>query len=92
MQDTIVITKEGNHPYHHCPNCYMFMKWAVINQCHPTTNLCEMRANMKQERLEEEESQAGAVMAFKEYGQPLETVTHFKYLRCLLTATYDDCL
>ena len=31
-------------------------------------------------------------MAFQAYGQSLETVKSFKYLRCILTATYDECM
>ena len=39
----------------------------------------------------EEEEQAGAVMVFQAYDRPLEIVSSFKYLGCLLTATDDDC-
>ena len=46
--------------------------------------------NRKRRHLSEEETQVGATMVFQPYGQPLETVTSFKYLRSLLTALGDD--
>ena len=64
----------------------MLLTWTEIKWRHPTTALCARGADQKIWQLAEEEARAGAVIAFREHGQPLETVKNFSYLRRLLTA------
>ena len=83
--------EEGNRPHSLYPECNMFLPLEEINHRHPTTELFTRGAERKKGWLEEEEARVGVVMAFQEYGQPLERVMLFKYLGCLLTATNYEC-
>ena len=68
----------------------MFVLWASLNRCHPTTALCVQGAKQKNPRLEEDEARAGAETSLQAYGWTLETVISFKYLKRLITKTEDD--
>ena len=54
------------------------------------TALCAQEADRNRRRLTEEEARAGAAAAFRNYRQRMETVTTFKYLGRLFTATGND--
>ena len=51
---------------------------------------CAKGAERKRRRLAETETRENLDRAFSTYGQPMETVTEFRYLERLLTATDDD--
>ena len=59
-----------------------------MKQQHHTTALCVWGANSKHRWMAEEEKRVGE--ALQVYGYPLETVTSYKYLGRLLTATEND--
>ena len=68
----------------------MLLPWATMKHSHTTTTLYTWGGGGNRQQLAEEEEQAGAGTAFRAYGQPLETVTSFKYLGNLLTVTKYD--
>ena len=88
-QDTIVILEEVNFTHPCCPAYEMFVPWEALNHKHPTTYLYTRGLERKHQRLDEEEARVVADTAFREYGQPLETVQSFRYLGRILT-TMDD--
>ena len=89
-QDTIVIMVEWNLPRPHCLACDMFVSWMALNLRQLSSDLCERGFERKRRNLAEEEARAGAAAALRAYDCPLETVSSFKYLGHLLTATEND--
>ena len=57
----------------------------------PGTAQCLKGAESKRRRLAEAETQENSERVFEAYGAPIESVTEFKYLGIILTATDDDC-
>ena len=53
---------------------------------HPVTYQCAKGAERKRRRLAEAELRESTERAFEAYGEPLENVTAFLYLRQVLTA------
>ena len=92
MRDTVMIMEEGNRPHPRCPYCDMSVPWAAINRRQPATSLYAQGTESNRRSLAEDESRAGAVTGFRSYDSPLETVSSFKYLGRLLTATDDNRL
>ena len=90
MQDTIVILEEGGFPHPLCLSCEMSLPRAALNHRHPLSALCTWEAEIKRQRLEEEEARSGEVMALQAYDRPLEKVSWFKYLGLLLTVTENN--
>ena len=68
----------------------MFIPWVALKHCHSKTSLCAWGAKRNRRRLAEEEAQEGTVTVFWAYDRPMETVSSFKTLGLLLTASKDD--
>ena len=66
------------------------MPWAALNGRPPKISQCAKAEEQKQRRLVSEEAISGTERAFKVYGLPLTTVTPFKYIGRILTASYND--
>ena len=88
--DTVVILEEGNSPHPRCAWCDMQVPWRALNGRNPGTSQCHKGAERKRRRLAEAEIQENSERAFEAYGAPIESVTEFKYLGRILTATEDD--
>ena len=88
--DTVVILEGGNPPHPRCPHCDMLIPLRTLKRRHPTTSQCARGAKKKRRRLAEAELRESTKRAFEAYGEPLENVTAFKYLRRVLMAGYDD--
>ena len=58
-----------------------------MNRKHQATEMCANEAGKKLKRLREEEAQESTAVSFQDYGRTLETVTEFKYLWRVLTAS-----
>ena len=61
--------------------------WRALNGRHPGTAHCLKGVERKRRRLAETETRENLERAFEEYGAPIESVTAFKYLGKILTAT-----
>ena len=70
----------------------MLPPWMVLNSRHPATSQCARKADQKRLRIAEEELRENPEQAFEAYGEPLENMTAFRYLRRVLTAGDDDWL
>ena len=88
--DTVVMLKEGNSPHPRCARCDMQVPRRALNRWHPGTSQCLKGAERKRRRLAEAETQENLERAFEAYGAPIESVTGFKYLGIILTATDND--
>ena len=64
----------------------MLVSWHKLKGRHLTTAQCTKGKERKRRRLEEEEIRVSLERAFQEYGEPLETVTSFKYLGRVMMA------
>ena len=86
VQDTVIILEEVNltHPW-----CLILEPCKVLNGRHATTSQCDKGVKRKRRRLAAEEIRESAARAFQYYAKPLETVTYFKYLGCILMASDD---
>ena len=62
----------------------------ALNGRHPGTAQCLKGAERKRRRLVEAGTRENSERAFKAYGVPIESVTEFKDLGKILTATDDD--
>ena len=62
----------------------------ALNGRHPGTTQCLKGAERKRQRLVETERRENSERSFEAYGKPIESVTEFKYLGRILTATDDD--
>ena len=60
------------------------------NGRHPETAQCAKEAERKRRRLTDTETSENSEQAFEAYGAPIESVSEFKYLGRILTATDDD--
>ena len=69
----------------------MMVPCHALNGRHLVTSQCTKVAERKCRRLSEEELRESSQRAFQAYGEPLETVTSFKYIGRVLTAGDDDC-
>ena len=87
MQNTVVITEEGNRPQPRFLDCDIFVPWAELNCCYPTMTLFSRGLDKKKRRIVKKDDRVGTVKAFRAYDRPLETVSSFKYTRRLLTST-----
>ena len=90
VRDTLVVLYVGNHSLPCCPKCNIFMNLRVLNGNHQDTAMCSKGAEWRLNRLREEEVQARMEVALQAYRRPLETVTAFKYLGQVLTASDGD--
>ena len=88
--DTVVMLEEGNFPHPRCARCDMQVPQGALNGRHPGTVQCEKGEERKRRRLAETETRENSERAFKAYGEPMEAVSEFRYLRRLLTATDDN--
>ena len=88
--DTVGILEEGNLPHPRCPRCDILVSWRTLNRRHPATAQCARGAEQNRRRLAEAELIESTERAFEAYGEPLETVTAFKYLGRVMTAIDDD--
>ena len=88
--DNIIIWEEGNLPHSQCPRCNMMVPLRDLNRRHLATTKCAKGGESNQRRLAEEDLQESSERMFQAYGEPLETVTYFKYLGRVLTAGGDD--
>ena len=59
----------------------------ALNGRHSGTAQCAKGAESKRRRLEETETRENSEWVFEAYGAPIESVSEFKYLGKILTAT-----
>ena len=85
VRDTIIILEEGNPPHPICENCDMFVPWRVLNGRHKSATMCKRGAERKRRRLAEAEIRESTEMAFEVYGQHIQSVPWFTYLRRVMT-------
>ena len=90
VQDTVVMLEEGNLPHPRCPRCDMQVPRKARNGRHLGTAQCAKGAKWNRRRLAETETREKLERAFHAYGQSMETVSEFRCLGRLLTATDDD--
>ena len=90
VQDTVVMLEELNFPHPRCARCDMQVPRKAINGLHLETAQCAKGAERKRRRLAETETRENSERAYRAYGKPMETVTEFRYLGRILTATDDD--
>ena len=88
--NTVVILEEGNFPHPRCAWCDMQVPRRALNERHPGTAQCLKGAERKRRWLVETETRENSERAFEAYGAPIESVTVFKYLGRILTATDYD--
>ena len=88
--DTMVMLEERNFPHPWCARCDMQVPQRALNGLHPGTAQCAKRAERKRRRLAETEMRENSERAFESYGALIESVTEFRYLGRILTATDDD--
>ena len=69
----------------------MMVNWRILNESHLATTQCAKGAERKRRGMEEKELQESSERDFQAYGEPLETVTLFKYLGQVMMAKKDDC-
>ena len=68
----------------------MFVPWRSLNGRHKSTEMCRSGADRKRRRLAEAEVRDSTEMAFKVYGQQIQSVPRSKYLGRVLTEGDDD--
>ena len=90
--DTVVMLKEGNFSHPWCAKCDMQVPRRALNGRHLGIAQCAKGAERKRRRLEETETREKSERASKAYGVPIESVSEFKYLGRILTASDDDWL
>ena len=66
----------------------MLVPWRTLNKRHLNTAQCAKRAERKRRWLAEEELWESTERSLQAFGEPLETVTLFKYLGRVMTAVY----
>ena len=88
--NTLVMLEEGNFPHPRCVRCDMQVPWRELNGRHPGTAQCIKGAERKRQRLAESETRENSEQALKAYGEPIKSVSEFKYLARILLATDDD--
>ena len=88
--DTVVMLEEGNFSYPWCAKCNMQVPWRALNGRHQGTSQFLKGAERKRRRMEETDTRENSKQAFEAYGAPIESVTAFKYLGRILTATDDN--
>ena len=88
--NTVVMMEERNSPHPRCARCDMQVPRRALNGRHPGTAQCLKGVERKRRRLEETETRENSERAFEAYGTLIESVTEFKYLGRILTATDND--
>ena len=88
--NTLVILEEGKFPHPRCALCDMQVPRRALNGRHPGTAQCLKGAERRRRWLAEAETRENSERVFEAYGVPIESVTEFKYLGIILTATDDD--
>ena len=88
--DTLVMLEELNFPHPWCARCVMQVPRRELNGRHPGTVQCAKGAERKRRRLAETEMRENSERAFEAYGEPIESVTEFRYLGRILTVTDND--
>ena len=68
----------------------MLVPWQALNGRHKNTEMYRSGAEKKRRRLAEAEVRDSEEMAFKVYGEQLQTAPWFKYLGRILTEEVDD--
>ena len=88
--DTVVMLEEGNFPHPRCARCDIQVPRRALNGRHPGTAQCLKGVERKRGRLAETETREDSERAFEAYRESIESLTEFKYLGRILTATDDD--
>ena len=90
--DMVVILDEENSPHPRCPRCNMQVPRRAKNRRHPGNAQCLKGPERKRRRLAEAETETpkNVEWEFEANREPIESVTEFKYLGRILTATDDD--
>ena len=88
--DTVVMLEEGNFPHPRCSRCDMQVPRKALNGRNLGTAQCAKGTERKRRQLAEMETRKNSEQAFKAYGKPMDTVSEFRYLGRILTATDDD--
>jgi hypothetical protein len=89
-RDTLVILEEGSFPNPRCEYCDMFVPRPAIHTTHPRTAMCRKGADRKRQRLAKEDARRATEHVLMARGEPLESVSIFKYLGRLLSSNDDD--
>ena len=92
VRDTVIILKEVNLPHPRCPWCEMLVPWKSLNGQHVTTAQCDKGVECKRRWLAAEEMRDITVRDFQGYSRPIKTVTSFKYLGRIITASNNNYL
>ena len=66
------------------------MPWFSLNRRHLATSQCAKGAERNLRRLVEEDLQESLERCFLEYGEPLDTMTSFKYRGRVMIAGYKN--
>ena len=90
VHDTEVMLEEEKFNHPRCARCDMQVTRKALNGRHLGTAQCAKGAERKRRQLAETETRENLERAFSAYGQPMETVTEFRYLGRILTATDDN--
>ena len=89
VRDTVIIFEEGKPTV---PRYDIMVPWCALNGRHLVNAQFSKEAEREQRWLVEEDLQESLERAFQAYGEPLETVTLFKYLGRVLTVGGEDWL
>ena len=90
--ETVAIMEEGNPLHLWCTRCDMLVPWRALNDRQTATDKCARGAEQKRRRLAEAELREILERAFKEYWEPLDNVTAFRYLVQVLTTRGNEWL
>ena len=90
--NTMVILEEGNLPHPRCARCDMLVPRRDLNDRHPATAQCARGLERNMRQIIEAETRESSERASEAYGEPLENVMKFRYLRRVLTEGGDDWL
>ena len=74
-------------PLPQCIKCNVFVSQQALNSLHTTTEICRRGEERKRHRLDTEEARAGENKSLKTYGKTLGSVSSFKYLGRVLSAS-----
>ena len=90
VHDTVVMMEEGKLPLPRCPRCDLQVSRKALNGRHLGTIQCRTGTERKWRRMAEAEIRENSERAFHAYGKPMESVSEFRYLGWMLTATDDE--
>ena len=91
VRDTVVILEEGKLTHPRQPRCDIMVPWMDLNGRHTTTDQCTKGVERKWGRLSVEYMRESTERSLQAYSTPLESITSFKYLGRIMTASNENC-